>query len=286
MYCTPPISVEDFYRGAREVLRLPENEPQVHVKPRVSSISRDAREIAYMMANTPRTNDERGDLFLSAEQGRLMEEGSIKALAGAGLYVMARQMSLPREYPLTGHPDGWLTTNLMQGTLHSRLSDGKQWGFEHKHFGRWAYEDIMKKGLIEAAPDIIGQVALYGDALGWDRCMVVVTSQDASSVRSDMTRNKKAKNPNARWADDTEADPKVMIFGIDIEQAKFALVPALLQRAAWFSNWYATDGDPQHVAWEHEPGKWWGWDYSQWGDLVRSQPQGTLHAPALPWEDK
>lgn len=274
MYVETPLSVSDFYAAARRVLVMEENEPQLRPKPRVSGISRDAREIAYMMANVPRTNVARGDAFFQAEQGRLMEDVTCKILASFGMPVSDRQISLPDDYPLTGHPDG---------VVH--VPGTERWGFEHKHFGRWAYEDIMKKGLVEAAPEIVAQVSLYGDALNWDKCLVVITSQDASSIRSDMTRNKKAKNPHARWADAEDvADPKVMLFALDMRQSIPALVPALKQRAMWFANWYANDGDPTHVMWEHEPGKYWAWDYSEFGDAARRDPQGTLQAPKLPWE--
>ena len=282
MYIEPPITVAQFYEGAVQRGRLPENEPQRHPKPRVSSMSRDARAITYKMANTPIVTPSRGDLTLSAEKGRMMEDVSIEALEERGLYVVNRQIQLPDSYPFTGHPDGELSTAGDGRT--TLMPDGKKWGFEHKHFGRWAYENIMKKGLVAASPEIIGQIALYGDALGWDACMVVVTAQDASSVRSDMTRNSKAKNPAARWADTTEADPKVMIFGIDIKEAAFTIVPMLKLRAQWFMRWYEEDGNPNNVMWENEPGKYWSWDYSEWGDLAKASSQGFKQAPQLPWE--
>ena len=121
---TRALVIELVTDGAVQRGRLPENEPQRHPKPRVSSISRDAREIAYMMANTPISTPSRGDLSLSAEQGRMMEDVSIEALEERGLYVVNRQIQLPDSYPFTGHPDGELSTARSGGLSTSTLAAG------------------------------------------------------------------------------------------------------------------------------------------------------------------
>ncbi len=145
-------------------------------------------------------------------------------------------------------------------------ADGMTWGLEVKHYGRWAYENILKKGLEEAAPDVVAQCALYGDALGWDACLVVVTSQDASSIRSDITRNRKAKNPAIRWADRPGIHPKVTLVALDLRPLYETLVPVLKHRAEWFTQWKEQDGNPANVKWEIYPGDdKFPWSYSEEG---------------------
>lgn len=278
-----PFTVEEFLGAANEryAYALPENAPKERDKPRVSGICRDAREIAYMMANTPKTDanaDVRSDSVLTTEQGRMAEDLVVPVVNQLGYQVIERQLALPADYPLTGHPDGAL---LKTNPVSTELI----WGFESKHFGRWGYEDILKRGLEESAPDIIAQVALYGDALGWDACLVVVTSQDASSVRSDMTRNRKAKNPASRWADKPGLDPKVQLFAVDIRPLKETLVPVLLERAQWFIDWKADPegSDPAMVRWEIEPSDAFPWGWSEWKTQAMMDGQGDITAPRLPW---
>lgn len=295
-----PFTVDDFLIAANEryAFALPENAPKERDKPRVSGICRDAREIAYMMANTPKTDanvDVRSDSVLTTEQGRMAEGLVIPVINKLGFNVLYKQRALPDSYPLTGHPDGMLGNPVPPEGLNirydpekgwnaaTRLEDGLVWGFESKHFGRWGYEDILKKGLEESSPETIAQVALYGDALGWDAALVVVTSQDASSVRSDMTRNRQAKNPAVRWADRPGLNPKVALFAVDIRPLKETLVPVLLDRAEWFIRWKEQDGDPANVMWEIQPSDEFPWGWAEWKTQALLDGQGTETAPRLPW---
>ena len=295
-----PFTVDELLAGANKAFLLPENVPQERSKPRVSSICRDAREIAYMMANTEKSEDnevKRSDSVLTTEQGRMYEWVVTNSIASMGYYVGNSQVSLPDDYPLTGHPDGmlWFPTGAEDATCtwgdfdnttkgETYDADGMTWGLEVKHYGRWAYENILKKGLEEAAPDVVAQCALYGDALGWDACLVVVTSQDASSIRSDITRNRKAKNPAIRWADRPGIHPKVTLVALDLRPLYETLVPVLKHRAEWFTQWKEQDGNPANVKWEIYPGDdKFPWSYSEWQGQAIADGQGMLEAPGLPW---
>ena len=307
-----PVSTEKFLGAAFEVFERPENRPQRRLKPRVSALCDDARQIAYMMANTPASDlqvDFRPDSAITAEQGRVMEDVSARIMEWLGIPVIHRQIELPWDYPLTGHPEGVLAVQCLPGDdylcaadyhwrekeggplYHNDLGDGLVWGWEHKCYGRWTYEDILKKGLFESSPEVIAQIALYGHALGWDACLVTVLSQDASSVLSDMNKNAKVKNPASLWVDYEAMNPKVTLIPVDLRPLYDTVVPALLSRAKWFTRWLLEDGDPAHVAWEMEPdyvGKefnsWnWGTGRSQWYSRAKLDGQGTLVAPPLPW---
>lgn len=172
-----------------------------------------------------------------------MEDLSVKVIDYMGLRVVDRQVELPPDYPVSGHPDGRL----------DGVTDGLIWGFEHKHLGRYAYEKILKEGLFKAEPHYILQTGLYGDALGWDASLFLIMAQDSSSVRGDMTANLRAKNPAHRWAVYPDLHPKVQVIAVDLRPIKHGLVPLGLERAKWLSDWKRESGDPADVAREYDP---------------------------------
>ena len=162
-----PFTVDDFLRAGSQAFIRPENLPQKRGKPRVSSLCRDARAIAYMMANTPETNPHQNgriDSEITAEQGRRAEQLSIDIIKKLNYGVDHRQVELPDDYPVTGHPDGQLFSAIEVDWDY--MPDGLTWGFEHKMYGRWAYEDVLKLGIEASAPDVIAQASLYGHAWG------------------------------------------------------------------------------------------------------------------------
>lgn len=246
---TPPFTADDYLAVVGETFSLPENEIRERDKPRASSLGACARQQAYMMAGIEHDpigvegSARQTDLELTAEQGRMFEDLSVAIIETMGFQVVDRQLSLPEDYPVTGHPDGRLITP----------DDALVWGFEHKHLGRWAYEKILKVGLFEAEPGFILQSALYGDALGWDAAQFVIIAQDSSSVRGDITANLRAKNPERRWSVYPGINPKVNIVPVDLRPIKHGLVPVALERAYWLADWKRGDGNPAHVAREADP---------------------------------
>lgn len=263
---TPPFTADEYLRAAGNNV-LPENEVREYRKPRASSLGACARQQAYAMAGTKK--DELGaeysgrtiDNELTAEQGRHFEDLSVQIIESMGLRVVDRQIELPPEYPVTGHPDGRLedprSDDVIGPGLYvpttDRLSDGLVWGFEHKHLGRYSYEDVLKKGFEAAHPNYILQTALYGDALGWDASLFLIVAQDSSAVRGDATSNLRAKNPAVRWSVHPDMNPKVLVIPVDLRPLKHGLVPVAHERAKWLTEWREAGKDPSGVAREADP---------------------------------
>ena len=260
-----PFEVMDVLHGVHRMNKRPENEIQKRDKPRASGLTSDAREIAYQMSGTPLSNPHafnplRMDSAMTQEQGRIFEDLLVGAIENMDLpekYVVEdRQISLPHDYFVTGHPDGRIGRKL----------------FESKHYGRFAYKELARDGIWGAkGRDILAQAALYCDALDLDGALIFVTSQDASSMRYEL------KN--------TDAHPKLMIFDVDRSQLQ-ALIPQLKKRAEWFTEWAKYDGNPANVAWEHEPSpKKFPYSYSEYLDRAVLDGPGMKVAPsAFPWE--
>ena len=230
---------------------LPENRPQPHPKPRASGIGSCARQQAYSMAATAVTNVRGNENDLTTEQGRIVDAGVTQPLFKPwGIEVVNTQISLPSEFPMTGHPDGEL---ILADSLDPRLADGLKWGYEHKNLGRWAYETVFKKGFEQGEPSYLCQTISYGMALEWDAAYVVALAQDASSTNSDARTNLKAKNPQERWANKEGWNPKLLVYGVDLRQYYPSLGKRLLQRAEWLTDWWENDREPAHVEREADP---------------------------------
>lgn len=267
-----PFDVMDVFHGVHLMASRPENGVFKRDKPRASGLTGDAREIAYMMAGIPPSNPhafnpERMDGAYTAEQGRLMEDltfDAISHMAVPGHFkVVGRQVSLPDSYFVSGHPDGVL--------------EGTKIGVEHKHYGRFAYKEIARDGIWgPKGRDVLAQSALYGDALGWDSVLIMITSQDASSMRMEL-------NTNAFRGKGIH--PKLMMFHVSMEQLS-AFVPQLKARAEFFINWAKYDGNPGNVNWESEPNpKKFPWSYSEYTTRAILDGPGLKDAPpAFMWE--
>lgn len=292
----PPFSVFDFFAAGHDAYSsMPENVPQKRSKPRASSLTSDAREIAYSMANVPKSNPfrewpERVDSIYTTETGRVTEDITVTMLAHLDppIIVEGRQICMghlkcsdkhtqgPLDVPYTGHCDG------------QQYIDGILVGDEFKLFGRFAYKELVRDGLLsEKGLDIMAQGVLYGYALGWQRLLIIAVSQDASSMRLEFKQK--------AFAGRTDIHPKMQHWLVDLEEANALLLKPLLKRAKWFVDWYENDRDPAHVAWEHnpEPHKHRGyrgarqdcvfpWPYSEHWDRAIADGQGTLVAPPLP----
>ena len=267
-----PFTRDEFLNAAGPALDvLPENAVQPRSKPRASGLAGDAREQAYSMQGLPHDgfgvpgSRREPDSVLTSEQGRMYEELLCRVLECVGWPAAGRQVSLPEAYPVSGHPDGFL---------------GDGWGVEFKHLGRYKYLEILKHGLEQGAPEYLLQGALYSDALGYDNMLYIITSQDASSIRSEMTQNLRAKNPRVRWAGVHDwQHPKVMLFGVDMKPLKNTLIPQALERARWLAG-----KDPLEVALEYNPfpdskgDVGFPWSYSTY--LSRAQADGQCGEPA------
>ncbi len=86
---TLPFTREDFLRAASKVDELPENLPQKRDRPRASSIAGCSREIAYSMANVPKSDNNiddelKSDLVITTAEGRLIEDFSVEVMEAMG----------------------------------------------------------------------------------------------------------------------------------------------------------------------------------------------------------
>lgn len=234
--------------AARAAFMLPENLPREHSKPRASGIGSCARQQAYSMAGVAEDNGQNNagnpDGEITSEQGRIVDaEITQKLIKATGFKVVKSQISLPKTFPMTGHPDGEL-----DGT-----SDGLHWGYEHKQLGRWGYETVFKKGFEQGEPGYLCQTVSYGMALGWDAVYIVCMAQDASSTRSDARTNLKSKNPAVRWANSPDWNPKYLTYGLDLRSYYGTLGRRLVQRAEWLTSWFESSKNPADVAREADP---------------------------------
>lgn len=243
-----PFTREDFLRAASTVDELPENLPQERDRPRASGIAGCSREIAYAMANTPKSDlnidDElKSDLVITTAEGRLIEDFSVAVMEEMGQPVVDRQVALPDDFYVTGHPDGRLANGI----------EGLTTGWEHKRLGRYGFQQTFKAGLELENPGWIAQGLCYGDALGWELDQFVVLSQDASANRGDATANRRAKNPKVRWATDPNWHPKVMLRLLDLRPLFGTVGMRVRGRAEWFTKWMRDDGAPENIKRDHDP---------------------------------
>lgn len=284
-------AVSDYYEG-----KIAANVPQARSKPRASSLMNEARSVAYSMANTPKTNPTRddphkADSAYTQEQGRVSEDITVAGLTQLGYNVRGRQLCIGHEaceggtsegakvdHWATGHPDALVD-----------LPDGRVALVSFKMFGRFAYGGLWRDGIHKRRDDkggyakgmeLFAQEVVYGSGLITppDEVWWMVVSQDASSMRLEFKwKSYAGKNPHAKgffraveWEDLTH------------------LIPTLRARAEWFTNWYETDGDPAHVAWEKPcPENWrdlpateifpWGW--TEYEDRAVADGPGFLVAP-------
>ena len=307
-----PFNAEDYLDGIHALSVLPENETRRRFKPRASSLNNCARQQAYYMHNVPRTNKEeedkgRRDNKVTAELGRMAEDLSVKTITGIksplvspeadGLAIRNRQISLPDDACVTGHPDGEVHQFKRGGTNEptqyaEELHDDKRWGFEHKLFGRYSYLKLFKLGLFKGAPNIIAQVVLYGYYLGWDAVNVVVLSQDASSMRGERTTSlrlhTKGKTPATRkrheWATRKDWNPKVLVYNLPTLSTFYdGFIPQLQARAKALT---ATT-DPDEVIREADPSDSspFPCNYCDWKDRCIEVGPGSVGIPPTPLQE-
>lgn len=232
-----------------------------------------------MMTNTPRSNPEiedfnRNHQRITNEIHREAEDVSVAIIEELGFSVVDRQVELPEDYPLTGHPDGRLVPSVKGrywATGEDSKIDGLVWGFEHKVVGYLRFIDIFKDGLFKAKPEYITQALLYGDALGWDAVLFVVLADDAAATKGQRT---KTKHP---WASREDWNPKVQLIGVDLRPLK-PLVPLILERAKALSE-VVVDGKAHEILREHNGTKTFPCGYCDWKDRCNIDGDGTVEIP-------
>ena len=250
------MSRDEILRAFGKAFSRPENVSQQHTKPRASALASCARQQAYDMSAT--IQDEIGvagsrlsyDADLTGEQGRAFEGLMERTLSSMGIEVVNAQTALPRDYPVSGHPDGELDVSTYGA--ETTLPPIK-WGVEFKHLGRFGYKKAITRGLRVGHPQYILQAGLYGDALGWDAVLFIVSSQDASSIRADAAASLRYKTPSARWAERPGWHPKLHLETMEIKEVQNGLLPVAKARAKWLTDWKANSGVASDVAREYEP---------------------------------
>ena len=259
----PPVNRDDILQAFGKAFTRPENVRQVSARPRASSLASCARQQAYAMAGTQL--DDIGvqgsalnyDADLTSEQGRAFEGLMERTFESMGIQVVNSQVSLPDGYPVSGHPDGELDLSRYNSSgANISHTSSLRWGVEFKHLGRYSYRKTIVNGLRIAHPQYILQAGLYGDALGWDAVLYVVSSQDASSIRGEATaalRNYNRGPTKAnRWVVDNDWHPKLHIETLEMKEVS-GLIPIAHARARWLSDWMANSGNPAEVRREYEP---------------------------------
>ena len=255
----PPVSRDEILQAFGKAFSRPENLPQERTKPRASALASCSRQQAYDMAMTP--TDPIGaagsllsyDADLTSEQGRAFEGLMERTLKSIGVEVVSAQTNLPATYPVSGHPDGELDLSNKPSNDLQGLDRDIKWGVEFKHLGRFGYKKAITRGLRAGHPHYILQGGLYGDALGWDAVLYIVSSQDASSIRTEATASLRYKTPSARWAELVDWHPKIHIETLEIDEVRNGLLPVAKARARWLTDWKQHSNSPEEVAREYEP---------------------------------
>lgn len=232
-----PFTLHDYYKGARawSAEQLALRGGRTTEKVSASALGSCSRKQLATLRGVPATNPSRPDSVITTEQGTIIEEVAIGAIEALGLSVR-RGISLPNDYPVSGHPDGELYEATPMG---AGLLGGYKWGWEHKHLGAFGFKRAIQSGFDAANPGYMAQIVTYGHALGWDRVLVQVTAQDGSAVR---TEQRNAKNDLFK-----NADPKTAFFGYDLH-SYYPFIPHLHQRVQQITSIIA----PENIAREYD----------------------------------
>ena len=264
-------TANDILLGVGKAKQAEWNKPGVKEYPRASGLAGCARSSAYYMAGFAGDKDwDRPDMAFTQEQGRLAEQLTCGGIfEGSGRTVRVQFSNDELEVTgdstsYTGHPDGELLflgaradapTNALQTEWQDVDGEGLKWGFEHKHYGSYGYQKILKGGIFTGGEDVIHQSLLYGAAFGWDMVLICITSQDASVQRRDMSRARKYKDESKRWPLALKKgmdSPKLLKFEVDLRPLYKTLLPLLTNRAKALTEAMKTR-DPGDIEREHEP---------------------------------
>jgi hypothetical protein len=270
-----PYTEEDVLRGIQTAYS-DKGHRESPSRPRASMLAQCARENAYYVGGVRTShirNDTSYDSTFTQEQGRLAEDITVAGIEAIGnVRIVNRQIELPDTSIVTGHPDGEIEfRNEGEATWSTVDSEGRKWGWEHKHFGRFGYKDIAEKGLFVSHPDIIAQTALYGMALNWDAVSIVITSQDASSIKFELRKMRRKVNP------------KMMVFNLDLTNDVYPLLEGPLRdRAEALQKVVDETVKPEEVEREFNATENFPCGYCVYQDRCKLDGQGTFKVPQLP----
>jgi hypothetical protein len=227
------------------------------------------------------------DADLTSEQGRAFEGLMERVFSTMGINVVDSQIELPSTYPVSGHPDGALDLSNYNEDRNVPVYTNFKWGVEFKHLGRYSFKKTIVNGLRTAHPQYILQGGLYGDALGWDAVLFIVSSQDASSIRGEATAAIRSYNRGPtkanRWVVDNDWHPKLHIETLEMKEVS-GLIPIAHNRARWLTDWMENSSVPSEVAREYDPSNGqFPCTYCPYLASCLADGDGGKRAPGLPF---
>lgn len=156
-----------------------------------SSLASDVRQWWYRRKGVP-NHPTPAEYHFTAEQGRLMEVPVLRALEHMGI-------KFSTQVEARGKYHGGLVDGL--GEI-----DGKLVVAESKHIGRSRFLEAWQQPLCVANAGYFWQSQSYMAATGADYTLFVITSQDSSAVKAELTRARK------KGIRDNEPNSKVFAF--------------------------------------------------------------------------
>jgi hypothetical protein len=317
MSLIPPYDTAAFLKAANDpAFVLPENERRIRTKPRASGLMSCARQQVYEMLAVPYTDIMKEDAVITQELGRMSEDYTTRVvpkidsplveLPWESLAVVDRQVSLPEDYFVTGHPDGRLTQRKFfypnapeeggrRNVYADTTADGLRWGWEHKLYGAYSYKEALLGNAVTGTAGAFGQGLIYGDALGWDAVLIHVMAADAALVRGEMTHAlkyaKTGKSPETRRVNQEKVDkfrgknPKVEVKHVDLRPYKDAFIPDFRARAEALTETVEIGCDPDTVRRERDPDQHPLCGYCPFKTRCVEAGQGSLIVPESPIDD-
>ena len=194
-----------------------------------SSLAGDARQWWYRRKGVP-NHPTPAEYHFTAEQGRMMEVPVLRALEHMGL-------KFETQTEARGKNHGGLVDGIAE-------VDGKKILFESKHIGRNRFIEAFEQPLYTANNGYFWQAQSYLHATGAEYSLFVITSQDSSAVKAELTMRRR-KNPDQR-----EPNSKVFAFKL----YKIKNVKPIEERAAGMLKTLEGDEPPAR---ERNPYKDW-----------------------------
>ena len=162
-----------------------------------SSLTKEVRNWWYGRKAYPKSPTP-ADYTYTAEQGRMMEIPAVFALREMGFKVETQVEAKGPNYG--GFADG---------ILYEPLTGRPPCLLELKHLGRIRYLNMFWKPLSKEFEDYFWQSQAYMCALDLQSTLFVITSQDASSVRTELYKKSKPTKKEIEYAEKNELPPPV-----------------------------------------------------------------------------
>lgn len=294
-----------FFQGIHDApeLNLDANHTGARAKVRASALSSCAREQAYMLAGTPKSDPQRDDLNrvtqqYANEQGRQAEELSFTAIENqpgrkVKLMVVGRQREVPSKFPFTGHPDGelaWYYADEVWEDLPESVQAERRFftaemfgregtvpfrvGVEHKDPGVNSFGNVLRGGVAGGKPEWLLQGTLYGEAFDWDYLLVITIALDATAVKSPKMGMLKLLNDMLHAKGHFELH--------DLRELRAAYYPRLKRRAVALNKFAASGADPAEVEREYSGSVGFPCGYCEWQSRCKLDGAGTVKMPEVP----